>query len=233
MSDDDSADDQPNPFAGIEDPAEDDPFERIDPEERGTDPFESLEDERTAGDRMTEGEPPESPDESPTGQAPSPGELAETADGEQTDRFDEYGFSSESAGPPVGTGAGSAGDQQGPEESGDPFDQLGRDRREDDPFEHLGERADDTPEEADGEIWESLSRDQFEPETERRGQRRFAEMSKHSYCERCEFFSEPPDIDCSNEGTDIIEFVDSETVRVADCPIVAEREELADLEADR
>lgn len=50
-----------------------------------------------------------------------------------------------------------------------------------------------------------------------------AEVSKHDYCERCEFFSGPPEIHCTNEGTEILEFTDMNTVRVANCPIVAER----------
>ncbi|WP_415383160.1 hypothetical protein [Halosimplex sp. TS25] len=55
-----------------------------------------------------------------------------------------------------------------------------------------------------------------------------AEVSKHAYCEECEHFSPPPDVTCTNEGTEILEFVAVDTVRVADCPVVAERRELED-----
>ena len=55
---------------------------------------------------------------------------------------------------------------------------------------------------------------------------RYAEVSKHAFCEQCEHFSEPPDVHCSREGTEIIEFLDMETVRLLDCPVVADREEL-------
>lgn len=53
-------------------------------------------------------------------------------------------------------------------------------------------------------------------------------VSKRWYCERCEYFSDPPDVSCSHEGTQIIEFVDTEAVRVRNCPIVKEREALGD-----
>jgi len=51
-------------------------------------------------------------------------------------------------------------------------------------------------------------------------------VSKHGYCEGCEHFSAPPDVACGHEGTDILEFVDLDSVRVSDCPVVDERREL-------
>lgn len=54
------------------------------------------------------------------------------------------------------------------------------------------------------------------------------QVSKHSYCEGCEHFSPPPDVECGHEGTEILEFVDIDTVEVANCPVVAERRELED-----
>jgi hypothetical protein len=188
---------------------EDDPFERIDVDERPDDPFADL-DERQDRDRDVE-----------------------------ESRFDDLGYDDDRAGStPVDadrqSDAGDGLEEDPVIESGveDPFDRLGVDRREADPFERLGERAETVEADRDAELWEALSRSEAGPETERQGQRRFAEVSKHSYCERCEYFSNPPDVACSHEGTDIIEFVDSETVRVADCPIVAEREELADYEPE-
>lgn len=52
------------------------------------------------------------------------------------------------------------------------------------------------------------------------------EVSKHDYCEGCEYFSEAPEIRCTHEGTEILEFVDMDHVRVSNCPIVAERKGL-------
>ncbi|ERH10656.1 MAG: hypothetical protein J07HX64_02434 [halophilic archaeon J07HX64] len=52
------------------------------------------------------------------------------------------------------------------------------------------------------------------------------EVSKHAYCESCEHFSEAPEIRCTHDGTEILDFLDMETVRLSDCPIVAERKGL-------
>lgn len=54
-------------------------------------------------------------------------------------------------------------------------------------------------------------------------------VSKRNFCERCRFFSEPPDVHCTHEGTEIQEFVDMDHVRLYACPIVEER----GLDADR
>ena len=54
------------------------------------------------------------------------------------------------------------------------------------------------------------------------------EVSKHAYCENCRFLSEAPEIHCTHEGTEIVEFIDMETVRLSNCPIVAERAGLDD-----
>jgi hypothetical protein len=53
-----------------------------------------------------------------------------------------------------------------------------------------------------------------------------AEVSKHDYCEGCEYLSEAPEIHCTHEGTEILDFVDMDNVRVSNCPIVAERQGL-------
>lgn len=51
-------------------------------------------------------------------------------------------------------------------------------------------------------------------------------VAKRWYCERCEHFSEPPEVYCMHEGTTILEFVGTEDVRVRNCPVVAERKAL-------
>jgi len=56
------------------------------------------------------------------------------------------------------------------------------------------------------------------------------EVSKHAFCEGCEHFSPPPNVHCTHQGTEILEFTDLETVRVVDCPVVAERRELGGLD---
>lgn len=51
-------------------------------------------------------------------------------------------------------------------------------------------------------------------------------IDKAKYCHGCEYFSAPPDVHCTHEGTDIIELVDVDHFRVVNCPIVKEDEEL-------
>lgn len=50
-----------------------------------------------------------------------------------------------------------------------------------------------------------------------------AVVSKASYCQRCEYFSSPPDVGCSHPGTEIVELVDVKHFRVRNCPVVAQR----------
>ncbi len=114
--------------------------------------------------------------------------------------------------PGSGEGEGAEDPFDDPDPRGDPF--------EDDVFRQRG--ADDIdPDEA----WADLAT------TEEAGdgsERRYAEVSKHSYCENCEWFSEPPAVSCTHEGTEIVEFLDMETVRLLNCPIVEERRAIRD-----
>jgi hypothetical protein len=48
-------------------------------------------------------------------------------------------------------------------------------------------------------------------------------VEKRGYCQRCEFFAEPPEVACTNEGTEIVELLDIERFRVRNCPVVAQR----------
>lgn len=48
-------------------------------------------------------------------------------------------------------------------------------------------------------------------------------VEKSSYCQQCEYFSEPPGVSCTHPGTDIIELVDTERFRVRNCPVVKRR----------
>jgi len=110
--------------------------------------------------------------------------------------------------------------ERAPRKRADPFEALDpvAATAEGDPFEAglFEERAvvDSEP----GAVWEVLERG---GDTAGAGTR--AQVSKHSYCEQCEFFSEPPAVECHHEGTEIVEFPDVETVCVVDCPVVAER----------
>ncbi|MBX0295051.1 hypothetical protein [Haloarcula nitratireducens] len=110
----------------------------------------------------------------------------------------------------------------------DPF--SGMAARGGDPFgagEGVFEAVDVGSVDAD-EVWASLAEDGDGRETA--GVTRYADVSKHRYCERCEHFSGPPEVGCTREDTEIVEFLDMETVRLLDCPVVAEQRRLGNEE---
>jgi hypothetical protein len=49
-------------------------------------------------------------------------------------------------------------------------------------------------------------------------------VPKASYCQKCEYFSEPPEVACQNHGTEIVQQVDLDHFRVRDCPVVERRQ---------
>lgn len=56
--------------------------------------------------------------------------------------------------------------------------------------------------------------------------REIREVDKASYCHRCEHFTRPPAVGCTNEGSEILEMPSLETFRVVDCPVVLADERL-------
>ena len=83
------------------------------------------------------------------------------------------------------------------------------------------------------EVWSDVAdeeqtlgeRDETAPE-ESAVETEVAEVSKHEYCEGGKYLSEAPEIHCTHDGTEILDFVDMEHVRLSNCPIVAERQGL-------
>lgn len=135
-----------------------------------------------------------------------------------------------------------AGPQKDPTDSSQMAFGVGRDKttgteddpfvdtahREGDPFEGMDDAFDEM--EAGGvdpdEVWQDLASAESRGSVGDATERTYADVSKHSYCEQCPHFSGPPEIRCTHEGTEIVEFLDMDSVRVVDCPIVAERKEI-------
>ncbi|MDS0259088.1 hypothetical protein NDI56_06750 [Haloarcula sp. S1CR25-12] len=189
-----------------------DPFEAFDDEDREGDPFERLDD---AGPEDVADDAPAARDD-----GPSTPDGAEPATSDNEPEFEEAfideddPFATDEG--PATEGASTAGDD-------DPF--AGMDAREGDPFatdESVFEAVDIDRVDPD-EVWASLDSDEdggtFEGS-------RYVEVSKHRFCEQCEHFSSPPAARCTNEDAEIIEFLDMETVRLLNCPVVAEQREL-------
>lgn len=107
--------------------------------------------------------------------------------------------------------------------SDDPFDGL--EAPDSDPFgegESVFEKVDVESLDAD-ELWALLDEDADESAG---AVNHPVEVSKHRFCEQCEFFAEPPGSHCTHAEAEILEYIGMENVRVVDCPIVAEQREL-------
>lgn len=49
-------------------------------------------------------------------------------------------------------------------------------------------------------------------------------VPKSNYCKKCEHFSEPPNVACRNQGTEIVELVGVDSFRLRNCPVAASRQ---------
>ncbi|WP_226041972.1 hypothetical protein [Natrinema sp. DC36] len=147
--------------------------------------------------------------------------------------------------------AGEEGDQSdddGEDANGrsDPLEDLAatvsdddRERSSTPDFDDLFDRHDAA--DIDGDrLWERLEADRAEVSSGtgepsdsaesggalRLADREIREVEKRSYCQGCEHFTEPPDVDCTRDGTAILAVTTMGTFRVADCPFVLEDEAL-------
>ena len=112
------------------------------------------------------------------------------------------------------------------DETDDPFAELGS---AEDAEARAGELEDlfesvETPDLDEEAVWEAvLSDDEEMVDADPRGMGADAVVPKDQYCKRCEFFSDPPDVTCTNPGTEIEALVGVDKFRVTNCPIVARR----------
>ncbi|KAA9396978.1 hypothetical protein Har1130_09610 [Haloarcula sp. CBA1130] len=203
-----------------------DPFEELDPgDDREGDPFERLDSGPDDTDDSTDTrQPPDAGGPGSESSDESAADASETGPGttdadDLLSAVDTEEFRSDSA---TESGSPLSGSSPDPD---DPF--SGMDDRGEDPFgsgESAFERVDVDHIDAD-KVWAEIAADD---DSETTPESRYAEVSKHRYCEQCEHFSAPPNAHCTNEGTEIMEFLDMETVRLLDCPVVAEQHEIED-----
>ena len=190
---------------------DEDPFEEFEaPEDYEDDPFE----------RLGDADPAEDAGGDPTDQS---GDDAPAFEEEFIDESDPFATGSGQSLPGGDTASEGAEGGDDPFEPDDPFD--GIEHRKDDPFgegESVFESIDVDGLDAD-EVWESLDQEPSTPTVE---DSRYVEVSKHRFCEQCEHFASPPNAHCTHEGAEIIEYLDVETVRLLNCPVVAEQREL-------
>lgn len=198
-----------------DDPSEsgDNSSESDDLSTEGGDPFEHL-----ADGREREGNPFE--------QLPDGTESVEHGGGESgPDRPDPRDVSEPIAG--ESDGEGSEADPEPGVPPGDPFE--GYETPSGDPFESgagVFDSAGGGTVDPDV-VWERLA---GSGDADEARQEDVATVPKRDFCERCEHFASPPAVRCTREGTEIAALPDMETVRVVDCPIVAERRRLGGLD---
>ena len=188
---------------------EDDPFDAFEAPDESDDPFEDLDgpDDGDAG--VDEAAVDDTPTDTPPGHLPDdPFDHADAPDADGAAEVES----------PTPDEAGADGST---EPTDDPFAEFSTPRRDegDDPFDAFESAGVD---EIDPDaVWEDL--ESGGPDTE---ERTYSEVSKHRFCEGCEHFSPPPEIECTYEGAAIVEFLDTETVRLLNCPVVAEQRAL-------
>ena len=204
----DTGDDE-DPFEGFDAPDDADPFADL------PGPDDADETESDESDATDPGPATSEDDEQP---------RTELAD----DPFTQPGDSAGDAGESVGDGNdGTPGASDDEDASDDPFAAFRDPSRSSDPDDDpFGAFEPEGVDEVDPDlVWEALSSSDEDgmPEFD---EKVYYEVSKHKYCERCEYFSGPPETTCTYDGAAIVEFLDMETVRLLNCPIVAEQREL-------
>lgn len=185
----------------------------FDDDEAGESVF--ADDNDTGGQAETTESGAAEPDQPPAEtERPSDDPFTDAGPGPATEADPDSGEASETA------------DSTGVEDGGGPGPSLAATEPDsEDPFEEMEgafeEAAADVVD--PDQVWESLTGAEERGTVGGEGERSYAEVSKHDYCERCEYFSGPPNVHCNHEGTDILEFTSMDTVRVVDCPVVTER----------
>jgi len=147
------------------------------------------------------------------------GEAAEPEDGQNSEDGAPEVIGPDGDPPPEleGETAGPLG------EMADEFERR-RAERDDEPDDDLFESVDvgDVDSEA---LWEQVSTEEptAEPEPDAPEVR---VVSKSKYCQRCEYFTDPPEVGCTNDGTTIRSEASMDEFEVVDCPKILEDERL-------
>lgn len=202
-----------DPFADVATDRAGDPFEGLGaPPDEGPGPADESGDEprgpRSEDDQSGGGMPTDDPSAwQPLPEVSEASEARDAGDG----------------GASTAGGAGVADESVALETEEGTEDPLGRPDPRGDPFEEDVFERQEVGDIDPDEVWEDLA---VAEQVGDEAGRRYAEVSKHTYCENCEWFSEPPAVSCTHEGTEIVEFLDMETVRLLNCPVVEERRAL-------
>lgn len=139
------------------------------------------------------------------------------------------------------TGKSGTADETSGQQDDDPFSDIEHETRdigqqdEEEILESLGDQEGDPFADEDlftdadvttidaNRVWDSLDEDDsFEPSTTDIQE----DVSKHRFCKQCEYFSDPPASHCTHETAEILQYLDMDTVRVLNCPVVAKERQI-------
>ncbi|MFB6162438.1 MAG: hypothetical protein ABEJ86_03230 [Halococcoides sp.] len=110
-----------------------------------------------------------------------------------------------------------------PDDEGVPFDRLPTAPAG--ASEDLLEKVDDVPPD---DVWSAIDPIEEPRVLDQTGERDVRAVPIESYCRDCPHVADPPEFACTYDGCDILAVPSMGIARVADCPIVAERERLAE-----
>ncbi|MFB6295537.1 MAG: hypothetical protein ABEH66_01690 [Halobacteriales archaeon] len=186
------------------------------------------------GEDQTDPEPPtESEDTAELGEPAESGEPDETTgiEGESMEPDEILDDPADADDPFAELAAEMGEDAEFDGDAASAFDELDADVDDVDPDELFEEMF--VEQEAGGidaeSVWDALEEADEEPqETDAGGDEHV--VSAREFCADCEYAAEPPEVRCTYEGSEIVEFVDNDTVRVRNCPVVARRNRLGDAE---
>jgi hypothetical protein len=176
----------------------------------------------------------EEPPSGPAERVPQDMDPTDEPFGEAIDRVQsDEGYSSEQTDVGAGPSLGARESPDEPAERSGPMSDLAaevKQRREAsaDSSEHFDQEGVETVD--PDVVWEQLQDDDpIEASTEEARERTEEVIDAGKFCQRCEYFTDPPEVHCTHEGTDIVELVDVEQFRVLGCPKVEEEKQLEDL----
>ena len=108
-------------------------------------------------------------------------------------------------------------------EDPNPFDQLA-DNDPEEPVDIEKLFAESSIDDVDSDsVWDDLEARVSKPIDAQPDASDISIVPTRSFCQDCPHLADPPDVRCTYDGTEIVDFPDMDHVRVKNCPIVEER----------
>lgn len=123
------------------------------------------------------------------------------------------------------------GDFDAPDSDEMPLEDLVQEVEEQQKDEEVWESFEEQEVEEIGYLWDRIENEDANTETGDSSEKeRVDVVPKADYCAGCPHLSDPMDMECTHEGTEILELVDVESVRLRNCPVVEQHETIRELE---